>query len=88
MTQATDWQAREAQVYHQTFSRAPVTLVRGSGMRVWDDAGREYLDFAAGIAVNALGHANPDIAEAVAEQARHLGSGVEPLLHHAAGRAR
>ena len=73
MTQTTtDWQAREAQVYHQTFTRAPVTLVRGSGMRVWDDAGREYLDFAAGIAVNALGHANPDIANAVSEQARTL----------------
>ena len=73
MTQTTtDWQAREAQVYHQTFTRAPVTLVRGSGMRVWDDAGREYLDFAAGIAVNALGHANPDIADAVSEQARTL----------------
>ena len=73
MTQsATDWQAREAQVYHQTFARAPVTLVRGSGMRVWDDAGNEYLDFAAGIAVNALGHANPAIADAVAEQARTL----------------
>lgn len=73
MTQAaTDWQAREAQVYHQTFARAPVTLVRGSGMRVWDNAGNEYLDFAAGIAVNALGHANPDIADAVAEQARTL----------------
>ncbi len=73
MTQtSTDWQTREAQVYHQTFTRAPVTLVRGSGMRVWDDAGREYLDFAAGIAVNALGHANPDIADAVSEQARTL----------------
>ena len=73
MTQTTtDWQAREAQVYHQTFTRAPVTLLRGSGMRVWDDAGREYLDFAAGIAVNALGHANPDIADAVSEQARTL----------------
>lgn len=68
----TDWPAREAQVYHQTFARAPVTLVRGEGTRVWDDQGREYLDFAAGIAVNSLGHANSDIADAVANQARTL----------------
>lgn len=59
-------------MYHQTFGRAPVTLVRGEGTRVWDDHGREYLDFAAGIAVNALGHANLAIADAVSEQARTL----------------
>ena len=73
MTQtATDWKALEEQYYVQCFGRAPVTLVRGEGTKVWDDQGREYLDFAAGIAVNALGHANEEIADAVASQARTI----------------
>ena len=42
-----------------TYARADVTIVRGEGMRVWDDDGREYLDFGAGIAVVALGHRHP-----------------------------
>ena len=68
----TDWQAAEAAYYHQAFVRAPVTLVRGEGARVWDDAGNEYLDFAAGIAVTTLGHSDPELVEAVATQAREL----------------
>ena len=64
--------AREAQVYMQAGRRLPVTLVRGQGTRVWDDAGAEYLDFVAGIAVVALGHADPALAEVIAEQARTL----------------
>ncbi len=44
-------------------------LVRGEGCRVWDSEGREYLDFLAGIAVNALGHAHPAFVNAVATQA-------------------
>jgi acetylornithine/N-succinyldiaminopimelate aminotransferase len=42
-----------------TYARADVTIVRGDGCRVWDDAGREYLDFVAGIAVVGLGHCAP-----------------------------
>jgi acetylornithine/N-succinyldiaminopimelate aminotransferase len=42
-----------------TYARAPVTIVKGEGTRVWDDEGREYLDFAAGVAVVSLGHAHP-----------------------------
>ncbi len=73
MTQtATDWKALEEQYYVPCFGRAPVTIVRGEGTRVWDDRGRQYLDFAAGIAVNTLGHANEEIADAVADQARTL----------------
>jgi len=52
--------------------RMPVTIVRGEGTRVWDEAGNEYLDFLAGIATNALGHADPGLAEVIAEQARTL----------------
>jgi acetylornithine/N-succinyldiaminopimelate aminotransferase len=42
-----------------TYARAELTIVRGEGCRVWDDAGREYLDFVAGIAVVGLGHLHP-----------------------------
>jgi acetylornithine/N-succinyldiaminopimelate aminotransferase len=48
---------------------APLALlVRGEGCYVWDDAGNKYLDFLAGIAVNALGHAHPVLVEAVSRQ--------------------
>jgi len=69
---STDWKALEAQYYVQCFNRSPVIIVRGDGTKVWDDDGREYLDFTAGIAVNALGHANQEVADAVAQQARTL----------------
>ncbi len=52
-----------------TYARYPLTLVSGKGSRVCDDAGREYLDFISGIAVNTLGHANPQLAEAICRQA-------------------
>ena len=68
----TDWKSIEAQVYHPVFRRAPVTIVRGEGTRVWDDAGNEYLDFVAGIAVNTLGHAHPALTNAITEQAHAL----------------
>lgn len=66
--------------YQQVFSRvmmrsAPVPLAvlsRGRGARVWDVDGKEYLDFLAGIAVNALGHAHPAFVEAVSRQAATL----------------
>jgi acetylornithine aminotransferase/acetylornithine/N-succinyldiaminopimelate aminotransferase len=52
--------------------RMPMTLVRGEGVRVWDDAGREYLDFVAGWAVNALGHCHPAVVQAIQQQAATL----------------
>ncbi len=55
-----------------TYARYPLTLVRGRGTKVWDDAGREYLDFAGGIAVTAIGHSHPRWVEAVTDQARTL----------------
>lgn len=54
------------------YGRLPVTMVRGDGARVWDDTGREYLDALSGIAVTALGHANPAISHAIAAQAESL----------------
>jgi len=56
----------------QTYSRFPVGLVRGEGCRVWDEQGREYLDFVGGIAVCALGHSSPLVAHTLEEQAKRL----------------
>jgi acetylornithine/N-succinyldiaminopimelate aminotransferase len=55
-----------------TIKRLPLTLVRGQGARVWDDHGREYLDFVGGWAVNSLGHCHPVLIEALTEQAKTL----------------
>lgn len=51
----------------RTYGRFPVALARGEGCRVWDVDGREYLDFVAGIAVDALGHGHPAMKAAVQE---------------------
>jgi predicted acetylornithine/succinylornithine family transaminase len=55
-----------------TYGAPAVRIVRGEGCKLWDEQGNEYLDFLAGIAVVGLGHANPEIADAIAEQARTL----------------
>jgi acetylornithine/N-succinyldiaminopimelate aminotransferase len=55
-----------------TYARFPLALARGRGTRVWDEEGREYLDFTSGIAVNALGHAHPALRDAIAAQAGEL----------------
>ena len=52
-----------------SYQRLPVAFVRGEGVWLWDTEGRRYLDAVGGIAVCALGHAHPVVAEAVAEQA-------------------
>jgi len=67
-----NWPELESKYYMHTIVRIPVTLVRGKGARVWDDKGKEYLDFVGGLAVNSLGHCHPVVADAVAEQARTL----------------
>ena len=56
----------------RNYPRAPVTLVRGLGTRVWDDQGRPYLDFSSGIAVSSLGHCHPHWVAAVQRQAAEL----------------
>jgi len=56
----------------QTYSRFPLTLIKGEGCRVWDEEGKEYLDFVGGIAVCALGHSSPLVSEALEEQSRTL----------------
>ncbi|HSE95459.1 MAG TPA: acetylornithine transaminase [Methylomirabilota bacterium] len=54
------------------YARAPLCLVRGEGVRVWDTDGKEYLDFVGGIAVDSLGHCHPKIVGAIREQATTL----------------
>ena len=56
-----------------TYAEPTLTLVRGDGATVWDDAGNAYTDLVAGIAVNALGHAHPAVVEAVTAQVATLG---------------
>jgi len=55
-----------------TYVRNPVQFVRGAGARLWDDEGREYLDFLAGISVLNVGHCHPRVVEAVRDQAARL----------------
>jgi len=55
-----------------TYARMSVSFVRGEGSRLYDDAGKEYLDALTGIAVCGLGHAHPKVAAAIAEQASTL----------------
>lgn len=68
----TNWPDLEKQYLMYKVNRPPLTIVRGQGTRVWDDQGREYLDFMAGWAVNALGHCPPVVATAVSAQIRTL----------------
>ncbi len=56
----------------QTGRRLPVTFVRGRGCVVYDDSGREYLDLVAGIAVNLLGHAHPEVVVVITKQSAEL----------------
>lgn len=56
----------------KTYSRFPLTFERGEGMYVYDENGKEYLDFVAGIAVNSLGHNHPKLVKAISEQAAKL----------------
>lgn len=55
-----------------TYARKPICFTRGSGCRLWDENGKEYLDFLAGIAVCGLGHCHPDVTRALSVQAETL----------------
>ncbi|MGB6518468.1 MAG: aminotransferase class III-fold pyridoxal phosphate-dependent enzyme, partial [Candidatus Cybelea sp.] len=64
-----------------TYARAPLTIVAGEGCELIDESGQRYLDFIGGLAVSALGHAHPAIADAIAAQARTL-THASNLYHH------
>ena len=68
-----DWQEREQQVYMRTgHRRLGVTIVKGKGTHVWDDDGKEYLDFVSGWAALSLGHSHPAVIDALKKQADEL----------------
>ena len=69
MTATEEVVARERQFLLQTYSRYPLVVQRGKGVLVFDLEGKRYLDFVAGLGVNALGHAHPRIVKAIREQA-------------------
>jgi len=71
MTQA-EWAKRAQQHYTPNYRPAPVVFTHGEGCHLYDKEGARYLDFAAGIAVCALGHNHPELTRAISEQARKL----------------
>lgn len=76
MNQPTIVRSNAAELYDayvmKNYGRPPLTLVRGQGVTVWDDTGRDYLDFTSGVAVSALGHCHPVWVEAIRRQAGEL----------------
>ncbi|HCE01966.1 MAG TPA: aspartate aminotransferase family protein [Acidobacteria bacterium] len=71
-TQEQQIKAVEAEHLLQVYKRIPIVFARGEGSYLFDTDDRPYLDFVSGLGVASLGHANPDLAEAVADQARTL----------------
>jgi len=63
------------------YGTPPIAIDHGEGVRVWDVDGREYLDFVAGIATSALGHAHPAIVEAVSAQVARLAHTSNLAIH-------
>jgi len=64
---------KESQKYLMpTYSRIPIVIDRGKGVKVWDKKGKEYLDFISGIGVLAIGHSHPKICEVINEQSSRL----------------
>ncbi len=67
--EAQDW---EAHYLMRTYKRKPVMFVRGEGAYLWDSAGKRYIDFVSGLGAAVAGHAHPDVAKAIGEQASML----------------
>ena len=76
----SELQQLEARYVMPTYARAPVEFVRGSGARLWDAEGKEYVDFFAGLSVHNAGHCHPRIVEAIREQSERL-AGVSNLYY-------
>ncbi len=71
-----------------TYVRPPPMMVKGEGCYLWDIENRRYLDFTAGIAVNALGHCDPGMTRLIAQQVGYLLSGVGSSAHTSREKAR
>jgi len=69
MTQTDDIIERERRFLLPTYNRYPIALDRGKGVFLYDCEGNRYLDFVAGLGVNALGHAHPRVVKVIREQA-------------------
>ncbi len=72
MSDAAEIQALETEYLLQVYKRIPIVLSRGEGSHLYDTEGQPYLDFVSGLGVASMGHANPELAAALAEQARTL----------------
>ena len=81
----TDIQALDSRYVAHTYARAPVTFVRGGGCRLYDEAGKAYIDMGSGIAVNALGYGDEGWVAAVSAQAGQLAHASN--LYHTAPQA-
>jgi predicted acetylornithine/succinylornithine family transaminase len=66
------YQTQDKDYVFNTYARYPITLVKGEGAFVWDNQGKKYLDFLSGIACTILGHAHPEITQAITEQAQTI----------------
>ncbi|CNG20130.1 acetylornithine aminotransferase [Mycobacterium tuberculosis] len=77
----SDLRSRFEAAFMPNYGVPPVALARGEGCRVWDTAGREYLDLIAGIAVSSLGHGHPALVEAVSAQVATLAHTSNLFLH-------
>lgn len=86
MSRLDEVRAREERYVLGTYSRAPLCLARGEGAWVWDLDGKRYLDLVSGIAVNALGHADPAVVAAIHEQASRLAHGSNLYYTEGTGR--
>lgn len=80
----TQWESQWTSTMMNNYGTPPVELVSGAGSRLLDYTGKEYIDFLAGIAVNSLGHAHPDVVQAITQQAQTLGH-VSNLFAHQPG---
>ena len=69
---ATTIKQRANEHIFQTYARYPLTLVKGQGCQLWDEAGKAYIDFLAGISVCNLGHAHPRLVDVLTRQAQTL----------------
>ena len=67
-----DWKEIESNYYMFVVKRQPIVIVKGEGTYVWDDNGKEYIDFTSGWAVNNVGHSNKYVSKAISEQANTL----------------
>lgn len=72
MTETNPWAERARASFTRNYRPAPLAFVRGEGVYLYTHDGERYLDFAAGIAVNAIGHNHPALTSALADQARKL----------------